>query len=241
MREVCNRLKHSIVILALFMGTSVVPTFAGQKPERLLLTTQEWFPYQYSEEGEMKGRGIDKIKCTLKKMRQPYQITMTQWDNAQLLVEVGTQNGFFMASRNAIRDKYADFSAPLLEQRWSWFSLSDAIDIQNSMFKQQIEVAALFGSNKWYWLQKQGYRADKKPRSVEALLELLVSGEVGAILGNDEVVEETIKKMGLSYRAISKTLVQKKPLGVYFSKTFTKKYPSFIAEFNRAARHCESM
>lgn len=226
------------VCMALLMANTA---YAAKKPERLLLTTQEWYPYQYSVDGVMKGRGIEKIKCIMRKMEQPYQLTMTQWDNAQLLVEVGTQNGFFLASRNDVRDKYAVLSDPVLEQKWSWFSLSDAIDLNQSMFKQQVEVAALFGSNKWFWLQNQGYLVNKKPRSVKAMLELLISGDVGAILGNDEVIEQTIKKMGLSYRAIAKTTVKRKPLGVYFSREFTKKYPQFLSTFNLAIKKCKSI
>lgn len=231
-----------IIVVNVILGTTLPhEVMAYNKPERLLLTTQEWYPFQYSVDGEMKGRGIEKIKCIMREMKQPYQFTMTKWDNAQLLVEVGTQHGFFLASRNDVRDKYAVFSQPILEQKWSWFSLSDSIDVNQAMFKQQVEVAALFGSNKWFWLHNQGYLANKKPRSVKAMLELLISGDVGAILGNDDVVEQTIKKMGLSYRAISKTLVKRKPLGVYFSKTFSKKYPRFLPEFNLAIKRCKSI
>lgn len=230
----------TVISAALCLGLSL-PAFAAAKPERLLLTTQEWYPFQYSVNGEMKGRGIDKVKCIMREMKQPYQLTMTKWDNAQLLVEVGTHNGFFLASRNDVRDKYAELSDMVLEQKWSWFSLSDAIDLNQSMFKQQVEVVALFGSNKWFWLQNQGYLVNKKPRSAKAMLELLISGEVGAILGNDEVIEQTIKQMGLSYRAISKTLVKRKPLGVYFSRSFTKKYPGFLPEFNLAINKCKSI
>ena len=238
-----NAVFNRIVIVVLASVALLTSMFvsAAQRPERLLLTTHEWYPFQYSTDGEMKGRSIEKIKCMLKVMKQPYQLTMTQWDKAQLLVEAGTQNGFFLASKNDARDRYADFSAPIIEQKWSWFSLSDSIGVNQMAFKQQVEVAALFGSNKWFWLQKQGYLATKKPRSAKAMVELLISGEVGAILGNDEVIEQTIKKMGLGDRAISKTLVEKTLLGVYFSKNFTKKYPNFLSEFNQSGSHCESI
>ncbi|WP_246616455.1 substrate-binding periplasmic protein [Thaumasiovibrio subtropicus] len=209
------------------------------KPERLLLTTQSWFPYQYQENGEMKGTGIEKIKCIMRELEQPYQLTMTQWDRAQLMVEVGSQHGFFLASRNTSRDSYAVFSSPISEQRWSWFSLSDSTDVDSDVFKKQVEVVALFGSNKWFWLHDQGYKVEKKPRSPQAMLELLLNGEVGAILGNDAVIDETIKQMGISYRAISQKPVTQRPLGVYFSKTFNENYPQFVSQFNRAAKQCK--
>ncbi|WP_440889349.1 substrate-binding periplasmic protein [Vibrio sp. WZ-1] len=227
-----------VVFIAVMLTVLSQPALAYQRPERLLLATQEWFPYQYQENGEMKGPGIERVKCVMRVMDQPYQLTMTKWDRAQLMTEVGSQHGFFLASRNSKRDEYADYSAPLDQQNWSWFSLSDSTELDNAMFKSQVEVAALFGSNKWFWLQKNGYRVSKKPRTPKALIELMLNGEVGAVLGNDAVIDETIKKMGISYRAISRTRVKSNPLGVYFSKAFTKKYPNFLNEFNDAVSQC---
>ncbi|CAH8225066.1 transporter substrate-binding domain-containing protein [Vibrio aestuarianus] len=227
-----------VVFIAVMLTVLSQPALAYLRPERLLLATQEWFPYQYQENGEMKGPGIERVKCVMRVMDQPYQLTMTKWDRAQLMTEVGAQHGFFLASRNSKRDEYADYSVPLDQQNWSWFSLSDSTELDNAMFKSQIEVAALFGSNKWFWLQKNGYRVSKKPRTPKALIELMLNGEVGAVLGNDAVIDETIKKMGISYRAISRTQVKSNPLWVYFSKAFTKKYPNFLNEFNEAVSQC---
>ncbi|EPN0074975.1 substrate-binding periplasmic protein [Vibrio cholerae] len=218
----------------------ITPTLANSRPERLLLTTQDWFPYQYQEDGEIKGRGIKQIKCIMRVMQQPYQITMTSWYRAQILTEAGEHHGFFLASSNDKRDKYAVYSVEFAKQNWSWFSLSDSTDIDSPTFKTQVEVVALFGSNKWFWLQKNGYRVSMKPRTPKAMLELLLQGQVGAILGNDEVIEDTIKEMGISHRAITKTRAQSHPLGVYFSKSFIAKYPQFIAEFNVASQKCKS-
>ncbi|CED57634.1 putative type VI secretion protein, periplasmic solute-binding protein VtsD [Aliivibrio wodanis] len=231
----------SILIATVIIGATLFAQSANaySRPERLLLATQEWFPYQYQENGEMKGSGIEKLKCIMKKMDQPYQLMMTKWDKAQLLTEVGSQHGFFLASHNSKRDEYAIYSEPVMDQHWSWFSLSDSIDINSMMFKSQVEVVALFGSNKWFWLQKNGYQVSMKPRSAKAMVQLMLKGEIGAILGNDEVIEETIKQLGISYRAISKKQMKSQPLGVYFSKTFVKKYPQFLTEFNRTIQQCK--
>lgn len=229
--------RHFALMMLILLFTQ--STYAYSRPERLLLATQEWFPYQYQEDGEIKGTGVERIKCIMKKMEQPYQLTMTKWDKAQLQTEVGSQHGFFLASHNSKRDEYAEYSAPVMDQNWSWFSLSDSIEIKSSMFKNQVEVAALFGSNKWFWLQKNGYKVSMKPRSAKAMVKLMLKGDIGAILGNDEVIEETIKQLGLSYRAISKTQVKSQPLGVYFSKAFVKKYPQFLTEFNRTIKQCK--
>ena len=74
------------VMLSSVFSTSVAQ--AESRPERLLLATQEWRPYQYQERGVMKGPGITQLKCAMKVLKQPYQITMTDWDRAQILIEV---------------------------------------------------------------------------------------------------------------------------------------------------------
>ncbi|PSW05693.1 substrate-binding periplasmic protein [Photobacterium lipolyticum] len=229
---------QSLLAFFLVLGASF-DAWSEARPERLLLATQEWRPYQYQENGQMKGPGIEKLKCIMRVMQQPYQLTMTDWDRAQILVEVGEQHGFFLASPNSFRSKYADYSASVMSQVWSWFSLSDSIDPQSEMFKDEVVVTAIFGSNKWFWLHKAGYRVEKKPRQSVTLVELLLSGEVGAVLANDFVMEEAIKSLGVSHRAITRKVMKEKPLGVYFSKKFTKQYPLFISEFNQAIAQCE--
>ncbi|WP_083652015.1 transporter substrate-binding domain-containing protein [Photobacterium proteolyticum] len=231
--------RFPLVLAVLWASCVSFSAHSEVRPERLLLVTQEWRPYQYQQDGEMKGPGIEKLKCIMKVMQQPYQITMTDWDRAQILVEVGEHHGFFLASQNAIRDKYADYSLPVLSQVWSWFSLSDSIDTESMMFKEEVAVTAIFGSNKWFWLHKSGYRVEKKPRQPTTLIELLLAGEVGAVLANDFVMKDAIESMGISHRAITRNIVKEKPLGVYFSKKFTKQYPLFVGEFNQAIGQCK--
>lgn len=228
-----------LLFVCLFLLLSSINVYSEVRPQRLLLATQEWRPYQYLQDGEMQGPGIEKLKCIMKVLQQPYQITMTDWDRAQISVEVGEQHGFFLASQSSNRDKYADYSLPVMKQVWSWFSLSDSIDTQSEMFKDKVIVTAIFGSNKWFWLHKAGYRVEKKPRQPTTLIELLLAGEVGAVLANDFVMENAIKSLGLRHRAITRQVVKEKPLGAYFSKKFTKQYPLFMSEFNQAITQCE--
>lgn len=227
------------LLLILMSGVGQSAPASYNRPERLLLATQQLYPYQYVENEVIKGFGIEKLKCILRRMEQPYQLTMINWDRAQLLTEVGTQNGFFLASQNDKRDEYAVMSAAIGEQNWSWFSLSDLAEVNTPMFKSNVEVTALFGSNSWYWLQKEGYQVIKNPRSPKAMLNLMINGDVSVILGNELVIDETIKEMGISYRAIFKVRAKSQPLGVYFSKAFIKKYPLFLTNFNDAIKPCE--
>ncbi|WP_019613341.1 substrate-binding periplasmic protein [Psychromonas ossibalaenae] len=228
-----------LMLAVLLSAAGSFNVYSEIRPERLLLATQEWRPYQYIADGKMQGPGIEKLKCIMKVLKQPYQITMSDWDKAQISVEIGEQHAFFLASQNAVRDKYADYSSPVMKQVWSWYTLSDSMDTQSDIFKEKVAVTAIFGSNKWLWLHKAGYRVEKKPRRSTTLIELLLAGEVRAVLANDFVMEDAIKTLGVSHRAITRQILKEKPLGAYFSKKFTKQYPLFLSEFNQAITQCE--
>lgn len=212
---------------------------AYNRPERLLLVTHEWFPYQFQENGEIKGEAIKKIKCILKTMKQPYQLTMTSWSQAQALTEIGTQHGLFLVSENKKDNEYAVFSNRISTDDWSWFSLSDLSEVNKPKFRSSVEVTAKFGSDAWFWLQKKGYRVTKKPRTASDMLALMLNGEASVLLGNTSEINDAIKKMEITYRAISQVKAQSQPLGVYFAKNFVKRYPLFLTKFNQSIKSCQ--
>ena len=121
----------TFVILSFFCIMNIASVYAQPVfgPARLQLTTQNWPPYQDYVDEEMRGLAIDKVKCALNKMGQPYQITMTAWSDAQLRVQSGLQHGFFVATQTAEREtnmppfqqplpskNYVGISAPGLSQ-----------------------------------------------------------------------------------------------------------------------------
>ena len=212
---------------------------ANPSPERLHLITQEWFPYQFQKKGVIQGSGIEKLKCILKSMKQPYLFSMNQWNEAKNLLDQGSHHGFFLSQRNEKIDKYAVFSAPIIEEDWAWFSFSDLLDVSSLKFKSNTEITAIFGSKSWFWLIENGYRVSKKPRTVSAMLDLMIGGDARIIFGNEKLINEEIKKMELTYQVVSKVKAKSNPLGVYFSKNFIKKYPQFLTKFNNTIKSCK--
>ena len=144
-----------LFVIFLLIPNSVL---ANSGPKRLLLTTQEWPPYQTYSSDTISGLAVTRLKCVLRQLEQPYQLTMTSWENAQLKVQDNEQHGFFVAEQTPIRDKYATFSKPLINHHWYWYfsnSLSN-IDLTQSN-KQQWKVSSKFGTNKWFYLHNKNY------------------------------------------------------------------------------------
>lgn len=230
-----NTLKFTLVYLLVLLPQQVL----AFGPQRLQLSTQEWPPYQTYVEGKIAGIGVNRLKCVLRKIEQPYQITMTSWAKAQVNVQSGKHHGLFTTEQSPERDKYATFSAPLVNHHWYWYFSNSLTDTNLSAENKMLwRVSTKFGTNKWFYLHNAGYQVVKKPRNVKTLLDMLLHNDVDAILVDDLALQLELKRQGLSADSFKRKLVATKPLGVYFQNTFLQNYPNFLPGFNRAVTSC---
>ncbi|WP_235602811.1 hypothetical protein [Piscirickettsia litoralis] len=81
-------------------------------------------PFHYSHNNKLVGPAIKALKCAFKRMSQAYNINIASWSRAQHYVKIGHADGFFAASHNDARDKYATLTHPFVDQYWSWFTLT---------------------------------------------------------------------------------------------------------------------
>ncbi|OIQ26215.1 transporter substrate-binding domain-containing protein [uncultured Vibrio sp.] len=210
-------------------------------PSRLLLTTQDWAPYQEYKNGQMQGLALDTVKCTLGKMSQPYKITMTSWSEAQLKVHSGTQHGFFVATNTQERNEYATLSDPIAEQKLYWYFGPGVPAKIDELSKLNLKFSAKFGSNKWFWLKRNGYNVVKQPRDAKVLLKLLKSREIDIALEDQLVFDAEIEQALLPSDYFQSELVETKAMGVYFSNRFLGQYKGFLDNFNLALAKCKGV
>jgi polar amino acid transport system substrate-binding protein len=207
--------------------------------ERLKLATQEWPPYQTLQNGVMGGVVMDRVKCTLRNMGQPYELHMTSWDKAQLLVETNQMDGFFSGSANSARARFAVPSAPVISDMLYWFiSPSADIEMGTEAVKYQARFGAKFNTSKWLYLKKNGYNVVKKPTTADNVVQMLWQREIDVALEYELVFESSMKKLGVPMDFFKRTALREKSLSVHFSKTFLKLNPLFLATFNRMLAGC---
>jgi hypothetical protein len=207
--------------------------------ERLKLATQEWPPYQTLQNGVMGGVVIDRIKCTLRGMGQPYELHMTSWNKAQLMVETNQMDGFFSGSVNSARAKFAVPSDPIMSDMLYWFiSPSTNIEIGAEAVKYQARFGAKFNTSKWLYLKKNGYNVIKKPTTADTLVQMLWQREIDVALEYELVFEASMKKLGVPMDFFKRTSLRETSLSVHFSKDFLKLNPLFLPTFNRMLASC---
>ena len=223
-----NSFLYMIAYVSLSIGCSNL--YASEK---ILLTTQEWPPYQVYHDKILEGTAVLVVKELLEKMEVPYEIRVYPWERAQFMVKSGSAQGFFLASRNRKRDRYATLSEAIFSQKWNWYLLKNSpLNPTDESFKKATCVLVRFGSNMRHWLSANQYRITGSFKSTEALIKALLAKRCDAMLANELVINKAMKNMQLSPEIFKIYSNKDEPLGVYWSKEYLSENPSFLDSFN---------
>ena len=197
----------------------------------------EFPPYtQIDSDGVPSGIGTEAVKQVLDSMGVGYTINVSS-NHGRALQELRKQHsdGFFMASQNSERDVYAEFSEPLMINRWVWVVRQGSASNFNpydATFKKQSTVASLLNTNTHHWLKSNDYLSVFAATSVNELQEKLDTGAVTAILIAELTFLDTVNDTR-DYKII---LEQEKEFGLYISKYFLSNNPGFMPKLNEAIR-----
>jgi polar amino acid transport system substrate-binding protein len=95
--------------------------------DELKLVTLEFPPYEYTENGEVKGTAVEVVKEAFKRMGQPIKINAYPWARAIKMIEDGEADAIFTAYKTPERELFADYSKEnLMPQIVSLFVKKDS-------------------------------------------------------------------------------------------------------------------
>ena len=225
-----------ILFLCLFLHQSL---FALSLPKQVKLSTKEWAPYQYyNDQGKLVGISVTLLECSFERLDIDLIIEVVPWSRAQHHTEFAISDGFFSASWNESRDKYATRSINIAPQNWVWYTLKERqIDTSSIEFKRQATIATTRGSNIAYWLRDNDYNVKAETLDIDSMIKMVLYGRVDALMANDLVSEGTAYSE-LEMNKLQRTHGRSMPVSVYFGNVFLEKYPSFLAEINQSIKHC---
>ena len=224
------------VLPLLLLPMLILPPPAAADTVRL--TTRQWEPYQWLADGTPTGPSIGILNCAFAALGHSVTFNVTSWKRAQVLVERGTADGFFLASQSQERDEFAVLSEMVMEQRWTWFFREgDTIRPDKPGFKSTARLGGLLGSNMTRWLEDAGYNVIAHPTRDDRLVELLLRGRIDAFLQNHLSGEREVSRSAEQHRILSADF-RRKPLGVYFSKIFLARHPGLLKSFNAHLPEC---
>lgn len=184
------------------------------------------------------GKAVENLRCAFKDLPYTLNILVMPWKRAQLTVKMEQADGFFSASKNTERDKFATLSNTLISQNWTWYYKKDSnIKPNNPNFKAIAKVGAYSGSNMKKWLEDNKYNIAINSISTQDLLSALSVDRVNAILANDKVINSLTTKPDIELQSQKHS---SRPLGVYFSHRFLNDHPKFLEQFNLHLKRCKT-
>ena len=83
---------------------------------KLQILTMENAPYSFTENGEVKGIGVELVREAFRRMKQPAQISISPWARAMERIQAGTVDGLFNVYRTPEREVFAEYSELLQDE-----------------------------------------------------------------------------------------------------------------------------
>lgn len=229
-------MKYVLLFISFFSVTEIHASYSD-----LQLNTDNRPPFEYLDnEGKLTGVAAKLVTCSLDKLDVKYEIKVMPWSRAQKSVEAGLEDGFFAASQNDGRDKYAQLSAIIVDQHWNWYlSKNITFTPDSEEFKKNAKVSSWIGSNSLKWLKKNNYNIKQPSKHNQELVKRLLVGRIEGVYASNIVFEKALKDLGENLNELNIVKGMFKPMGVYFSKHYLKKNPGFIEAFNSASKKCK--
>lgn len=207
--------------------------------EMVNLMTHNSYPYHFSENSVIKGKVIRELKCAFNRLGLPYRVEMSEYWKNNLLLQDSKIDGLLTTVSNNLSEKYSVSSQSIDEKKILWFNFGAplSLDTRTPEHKKLI-VTAIYGSEEWYSIKREGYRIKYQPRTLIELFNLLLNNKVDAVASTKEQLDKFIRMSGNQGVSLTKTNYKTLDLKVLFSLDFIHENSNFLAKFNIAIDNC---
>ncbi len=157
----------------------------------LRVVTENWRPYSYEENGEIKGKSTAIVKKVLKRAGIDYTMAVYPWSRGYLIAKTEPNVLIFSLVRIPVREKLFKWVRPLGQGDTT--SLYRLKGNQNAM-PQTIEEAKQFlivanaNSMDHLWLADKGFHNLMTPRTLEQSVKMFVKGRAPLIAIDDHSI-----------------------------------------------------
>ena len=222
------------LVLTVFLFIFIVAPILSQT--KLSMDLPDLPPYTVVSDGKVSGLGVDWVNQISTKIGIKIDLVgVPNYGKAMKDVQMGTADGFFLASQNKERDAIAKMTKPLTINNWIWvLPAKSTLDPKSSDFKSKAQIVVMLNSSQHKWLQDNKYKISSAVGSTSLLIGMLEKQRCEAIFVPEMVWDEEIKLAGKSSTDYKKVLQEAKPFGIYLSLEILKKYPTLMDKFNKA-------
>jgi len=189
------------------------------------LVTLQYPPYEYEEDGEIKGIAVEIIREGFSRLGYDVSITLYPWTRALNMVKNGDADGIFTAYKTDERLEFADYSNEvLIQQSVSLFVIQGSNikfdgDLDNVRKYSFGVVRDVSYGEKFDTMFKNNEFAYEETNTGESNLQKLINGRFDILISNTFGALSIIKKEHISDQVIElKPVVESVPSYIAFSK-----------------------
>lgn len=203
----------------------------AQEPIRL--GVPELKPFTYVESQVFKGIAMAPVKQALNASGIPYTFTYIE-TYSQLLKALRKDeiDGFFIATKNPERDRYAEYSKPVFIDSYSWFTLKDApYEAGSRALKLNGKVGAVAKTNSHRLTIRRGYEV--YGQSSPLLAEQFINGNLDAVFATQGPFTHQLNALNFPKERYSITQESKRTFAIYISRKYLRAHPNTLKKINQ--------
>ncbi|KMT64803.1 hypothetical protein XM47_12170 [Catenovulum maritimum] len=211
------------------------PHAVANPTKKIRLAAPIFPPYIFQTNNKWDGVGYHTVNKILNNANITYEIIpVGNYGKALDALIKGKVDGFFPATQNPVRDQHAQFSQPILINRWVWYMPnSEQLTPDMAEFKQQRFVSTPFKSNTHVWLSTHGYKV-KGTLEIDNLPNMLLKKRLDAVLISQLVFETSAKNHKIPMHNFKQIVHSEKGFGIYLSKATLKNKPELLKRINQS-------
>lgn len=167
------------------------------------LVTFEYPPYEYTENGEVKGMAVDIVREAFKLMNHEASIEVLPWPRCQVLFERGEVDGIFTFFQNDERQAFTLFSKEIVVTQTIalWTLKNTAIEFNGDLTRLQpynfgITPKTSYGE-RFDTAVKYELLRTEAAHSIESNIRKLVNGRIDIWVSNRDGAHHELKRLGL--------------------------------------------
>ena len=191
-------LKYLSLLISLFIMPAHL--FAG---EYLHVITENWKPYNYEENGEIKGDSSENVIKVLERAGIDYGINVYPWSRVYKMGLNNKNTLIYTLVRMPVREPLFNWARPILDTEFSsLYRLKARSDVQVSSLNEAIKykIGVIKDSMNYYYFLSRGFNDVLVPVSTDHTQNVidLLQGDVELMASSDKHFSYAVKKIGVS-------------------------------------------
>lgn len=234
--------------LSVFLLSVCLTAFTFADVHTLRVVTSEYPPYEYLEDGEVRGTDTDTVRQVLTAMGYLPEIRILPWARAEASTRAGTSDMIYSLTYSRERDRYYHFTDPISQARDVFFRLEGHdLDWQelNDLAGLRIGLSAAYSYAPEFmeWLAAGNARVTQISHESPELtgLRMIALGRIDLFICEESVCSHLIEEHLSAYPELSRVTAMPATVGSTrgFRAAFSRQHPRGEAlrdEFNQALK-----